>query len=455
MPDTQFHDPLHSALFTDLYALTMCQSYHTERMNETATFELIFREMPAARNYFVAAGLESVLEYLENFCFTSEDLTFLHSAGQFSADFLDRLKNLRFTGDVYAIPEGTTVFPNEPIVQVVAPLIEAQLVETMLINQVHFQTVLATKASRILTAAAPRVVVDFGARRAHGTDAALKVARSSYLVGAAGTSLVLAGQLFDIPIFGTMAHSYIQAHDDEIAAFEAFMRQFPHSTLLVDTYDTLNGVRSVIELSRRLGDRFTLKAIRLDSGNIRDLSRQARELLDAAGLRQVQIFVSNELEEQKISELIAGGAPIDGFGVGTRMAVSDDVPTIDLAYKLVEYDGRPRTKLSSHKVIYPWRKQVFRQTQNGRMIRDVIGRHDELFPGEPLLQPVMSGGSRLASARSTLEDARRFALKQRQQMPDEILAFAPARTTYSVGVSDLLKKDLKKLQDQFSPTIRS
>ena len=246
-------DPLRSALFTDLYELTMAQAYATEAMEAPAVFELFFREMPARRNYFIAAGLDDVLTCLEQLRFTEDDLEYLCRDQHLSAAFLDRLRGLRFTGDVYAMPEGTPAFPDEPLVQVVAPMIEAQIVETLVLNQVHFQTVAATKAARVVHAAAGRAVVDFGSRRAHGTDAALKVARTSYLAGAAGTSLVLAGKLYGIPVFGTLAHSYVQAHDDEWAAFEVFARQYPNSTLLVDTYETLQGVRKVIELSRRLG----------------------------------------------------------------------------------------------------------------------------------------------------------------------------------------------------------
>ena len=235
----------------------------------------------------------------------------------------------------------------------------------------------------------------------------MKVARASYLMGAAGTSNVLAGKLYGIPVFGTMAHSYIQAHDDEAAAFEAFAGLYPETTLLVDTYDTLGGVRKVIELARRLGDRFRVRAVRLDSGDLGTLARQARQLLDAAGLSGVRIFASGGLDEHEVAALVAAGAPIDAFGVGTKMAVSEDAPSLDMAYKLVEYAGRPRMKLSTKKVLYPGRKQVFRVVEGGRMVRDVIGRHDEALEGEPLLRPVMRGGVRLADGRVSLEEARR------------------------------------------------
>ncbi len=446
MPDNAPDDPARSALFTDLYELTMAQAYDAEGMEEPAVFELLFREMPPERNYFIATGLSDVLSYLENLRFQEDDLAYLRGRGLFSEQFLNRLRNLRFSGDVFAMPEGTSVFPGEPIVQVIAPLLEAQLVETFLINQVHFQTVVATKAARIVTAAAGRTVVDFGSRRAHGVDAALKVARASYLVGAAGTSLVLAGQRYGIPIFGTMAHSYIQAHDYEADAFAAFAKQYPETTLLVDTYDTLAGVRQVIELSRRLADKFRVQAVRLDSGDIASLAGQTREMLDEAGLQRVRIFASSELDEHRIAALVAGGAPIDGFGVGTRMVVSDDVPHIDMAYKLVEYAGRGRVKLSTHKVVYPGPKQVFRRVENGLMIEDVVGRFDEELPGEPMLVPVMRDGKRLPGGRVSLEESRTYFQEQFKRLPSSVRALENT-AAYPVGVSRTLASDLEKVRN--------
>jgi nicotinate phosphoribosyltransferase len=439
MPD---EDPFRSALFTDLYELAMAQAYDAEGMEAAATFELFFREMPAKRNYFLAAGLDDVLAYLEQLHFTEDDLDYLRGQGLFSDPFLNRLQGLRFTGEVHGVAEGTLVFPNEPLVQIVAPLLEAQLIETLVLNQVHFQTVAATKAARVVGAAAGRAVVDFGSRRAHGADAALKVARTSYLAGAAGTSLVLAGKRYGIPIFGTMAHSYIQAHDDEAQAFAAFVRRYPETTVLVDTYDTLEGVRKVIELSLKLGDRFRVHAVRLDSGDIGGLARQTRRMLDEAGLGRIQIFVSSEMDEYRIAELVAGGAPIDGFGVGTRMAVSDDVPHLDMAYKLVEYAGKGRMKFSARKVTYPGRKQVFRLAEEGRIARDIIGRYDEDLPGQPLLQPVMRGSVRLAAGRVGLEEARRLARREQERLPDRLGRLELAESPYLVEVSSALTRDL-------------
>ena len=434
------------ALFTDLYELTMAQAYHAERMGEPAVFELAFRELPQGRNYIVAAGLEDVLRYLEGLRFSAEDIAYLRSRNEFSEDFLSCLETFRFTGDVYAMAEGTVAFPSEPLVQVIAPIMEAQIAETFILNQIHFASVAASKAARVITAAAGRAVVDFGSRRAHGTDAAMKVARATYLAGGAGTSNVLAGERFGIPVFGTMAHSYIQAHDDELAAFEAFASVFPNTTLLVDTYDTIEGVRNVIELKRRLGQRFQVKAIRLDSGDMSKLSAEARKLLDEAGLRGVEIFASSGLDEYKIQQLLREQAPIDAFGVGTKMAVAEDAPDLDMAYKLVEYSGKGRMKLSSRKVLYPGRKQVFRGVENGVMTGDVIARFDEQFTGEALLRPFMRQGR--VVARVDLQESRKRCEQQMRELPEQFRALEQAAVPYPVHFSASLYADFARLREQ-------
>jgi nicotinate phosphoribosyltransferase len=328
-----------------------------------------------------------------------------------------------------------------------APLIEAQLVETIILNQIHFQTLVASKAARIVTAAAGRMVVDFGSRRAPGAEAAVRVARASYLVGASGTSLVLAGKHYGIPVFGTMAHSYIQAHDDEAAAFSAFAREFPETTLLVDTYNTLEGVQKVIDLSRQLGGNFRVRAIRLDSGNLEQLAKESRRMLDAAGLQSVKIFLSSELDEHRIAALLAAGAPIDGFGVGTKLAVSDDASHVDLVYKLVEYAGRGRTKRSSSKILYPGRKQVFREFVRGKMQRDWIGRFDEQIPGERLLVPVMRTGQRLPAGRVSIEVARRHAMAEINERLPENLRQLTTSEPYPVTISKQLQRDYQSLSN--------
>ncbi|MDQ2696949.1 MAG: nicotinate phosphoribosyltransferase [Pseudomonadota bacterium] len=452
MADAARFDPHRSALFTDLYQLTMLQAYYAEGMTGAAAFELFFREMPQQRNYVLAAGLDTVLDFLENLRFTDDELAWLEGQGRFSGALLERLRSLRFTGDVYAMAEGTVVFPHEPVVQVVAPLPEAQLVETFVLNQIHLQSVAATKAARVVTAAAGRTVFEFGSRRSHGSDAALKVGRASYLAGAAGTSNVAAGRLYGVPLFGTMAHSYVLAHGDELAAFRAFARQFPQTTLLVDTYDTLDGVRKVIRLAGELGDAFRVAAVRLDSGDLAGLARGARQLLDAAGLESVKIFASGGLNEFKLARLLDQNAPIDGFGVGTDLAVSADLPDIDFYYKLVAYAGKPRMKLSSSKVNRPGRKQVFRVVENGRMVYDVLARHDETLPGEALLVPVMQGGKRLAAGRATLEQARERARAQLAALPPELKSLEHAGDGYPLEVSRRLQEDTEQLRQELERT---
>jgi nicotinate phosphoribosyltransferase len=433
-----------SALFTDLYELTMAQAYAAEHMDQMAVFELAFRKMPRNRNYIVAAGIGDVLDFLSDFRLDDQELDYLRQSHLFSEVFLSRLKDLRFTGDVHALSEGTLVFPNEPIVQVVAPILEAQLMETFILNQIHFQSLAAAKAARVVEAAKGRSIVEFGSRRAHGTDAAVKVARATYLAGGVGTSNVLAGRIYGIPIFGTMAHSYIQAHDSEASSFEAFARLYPETTLLVDTYDTLEGVRKVIDLSRKLGDRFRVRAVRLDSGDLGALASDARKLLDEAGLKEVTIFASSNLDEYEIQRLVNSGAPIEAFGVGTKLAVMDDASHLDMAYKLVEYAGQGRLKLSARKVLHPGRKQIFRQVENGRMVRDVIGRYDEQLPGEPLLQPMMRGG--VSIVQIDLEESRRHFQNELARLPDRLRELGSSPALYTPAFSERLQHDLERIQ---------
>jgi nicotinate phosphoribosyltransferase len=434
-----------TALFTDLYELTMAQAYYVEHMDQLAVFELTFREMPRNRNYIVAAGFADVLTFLRNFRFTDDELDYLRSHGDFAQEFVEHLASLRFSGDVYAVPEGTIVFPNEPLLQVIAPITEAQLVETFVLNQIHFQSLAATKAARVVGAARGRSVVDFGSRRSHGTDAALKVARATYLAGGDGTSNVLAGKTYDIPIVGTVAHSYVQAHDNEFASFESFATLYPQTTLLVDTYDTLEGVRKVIELHRKLGDKFNVRAVRLDSGDLGYLAVQTRKMLDEAGLQRVKIFASSGLDEYRIQELVTSGAPIDAFGVGTKLAVVADAPDLDMAYKLVEYAGKGRLKLSAKKLLYPGRKQVFRRVESGRMISDVIGRFNETLPGEPLLQPLLRRGQPVAQVH--LKESRERLQLELKRLPAHLHSVETASPPYPVSFS-------KHLQDDFESTSR-
>jgi len=437
-----------SALFTDLYELTMAQSYAAEHMHQVAVFELTFRKMPGSRNYIVAAGIGDVLDFLSNFRFDAEELDYLRRSQGFSEEFLGRLKDLRFTGHVYALREGTPVFSNEPIVQVIAPILEAQLMETFVLNQIHFQSLAVSKAARVVEAAEGRSIVEFGSRRAHGTDAAVKVARATYLAGGAGTSNVLAGRIYGIPVFGTMAHSYVQAHDSETISFGAFSALYPETTLLVDTYDTLAGVRKVIDLSRKLGQGFRVQAIRLDSGDLGALASETRKLLDEAGLNHVTIFASSNLDEYEIERLVNSGAPVDAFGVGTKLAVMEDASHLDMAYKLVEYGGKGRMKLSSNKVLCPGRKQVFRQLEAGQMVRDVIGRFDEDLPGERLLQAVMRQGRPTVDV--NLEESRRHFQLELQRLPGHLRKLKPSLAPYPVGFSERLQGDLDMIRAQLT-----
>jgi nicotinate phosphoribosyltransferase len=440
--------PNDAALFTDLYELTMLQAYFHEKMNREAVFSLFVRQLPRERNFLMACGLDTVLAYLENLTFTRDSLDYLRSLGQFSESFLEWLGHFRFTGSVRAVPEGTPVFANEPILEITAPLPQAQIIETFVMNQIHLQTLLASKAWRVVTAARGKTVVDFGARRMHGTDAALKAARAFYIAGVAATSNVLAGKLYDLPVTGTMAHSYIQAHDNETDAFKAFVSSFPETVLLVDTYDTLAGIQKVIELADTLGDDFRVKGVRLDSGDLLTLSRKVRQTLDGAGLHQVEIFASGNLDEYRIADLIKAGAPINGFGVGTHMGVSLDVPCVDIVYKLCEYGGEGKLKLSSGKPVFPGAKQVFRTEQDGWFVKDVIGCMDENLPGNPLLEQVMQNGQRLPAGFPDLNAIQNDAEIQTARLPEPIADIHPADPPFSVEISP----KLTALQQQIKKT---
>ena len=365
------------ALLTDLYQLTMTQAYWKEAMHERATFSLFFRKMPPTRRFMLACGQQHAAALLSRLRFGDQALERLADTGQFDQGFLDWLSNWRFEGDIWALPEGTPVFANEPLLEVDAPIAQAQLLESLVMNLVQPETVLASKAVRIVMAARGRPVVDFGMRRMHGVDAAMRGVRAYRTAGLAGTSNVLGGLRHDLAINGTMAHSYILAHDDEREAFRAFARLYPGTTLLVDTHDTLEGVRKVIEIMREEPE-LGVKSIRLDSGDLGELAKGARQLLDEAGHDDITIVASSGLDEFKIAALLEDGAPIDAFGVGTQMGVSADAPVIDLSYKLVEYAGTPRVKHSPGKINLPCRKQVYRRRdEQGRFVGDIIALRDE------------------------------------------------------------------------------
>lgn len=439
-------------LLTDFYELTMCASYFENKRNEVATFDLFIRKLPPNRSYFIFAGLEQVLLYLENVRFGEEQIGYLRKR-KLSEEFLDYLEDFRFTGEVWAVREGTVVFPHEPLIRVTAPMIEAQLIETFILNTVNLQTMLATKASRVVCAARGRSVVEFGLRRSQGTDAGMKAARCSYLVGADGTSNVLAGMKYNIPVFGTMAHSYVMSFDHEIDAFRAFSRTFPDSsTLLIDTYDSLKGAENAAVVAKELEkEGCRLNAVRLDSGDLLGLSRKVRGILDSHGLEYVKIFASGDLDEFVIADLLRKGAEIDAFGVGTRMSTSFDRPYVDVVYKLSGMFERgvfvPAMKLSEGKITLPGRKQVFRQSdEDGRYVHDVIGLENEKVAGESLLIRVMERGRSSREAPS-LEEIREATIENLSRLPDDYKRLTRVRR-YPVRLSPALRKIKRSLTEK-------
>ncbi|HSK30430.1 MAG TPA: nicotinate phosphoribosyltransferase, partial [Candidatus Limnocylindria bacterium] len=411
-----------SALLTDLYQLTMLQGYFDQRMTETAVFEFFVRKLPAQRNFLVAAGLDQALTFLENVRFAPAELDWIAGHGAFRSEFVSYLENFRFTGEVHGMAEGTVFFPNEPILRITAPIPEAQLVESRLINLLHFQTLIASKAARSVLLAPDKLLVDFGLRRAHGAEAGLLAARASYNAGFAGSATVLAAPLFGIPIYGTMAHSFVQAHDDEAVAFEHFAHALPENViLLIDTYDTEAAAEKVVRLASKLArDGIKIKGVRLDSGDLADHAFKVRRILDDGGLKEATIFASGSVDEYVLQRLLQKQAPIDGFGIGTNMDTSADAPYLDCAYKLVEYAGKPRRKRSEGKVLWPGRKQVFRRyDQHGRMRGDILSVEGDVVEGESLIQPVMKQGRRL-SASEALAQTRRRALDQFDRLPETL-----------------------------------
>ena len=382
-------------LFTDLYELTMAASYFDNQIFSDATFSVFVRET-SRRNYLVAAGLEDVLRELEGFRFSEEELDYLRRTSLFSEAFIAYLRDLRFTGTIYALPEGTLFFPEEPILEVTAPMIESQIIETFILNTIGFQTNVASKAARCVYAADGRPLVDFSLRRTQGQDAGLKVARGTFLVGFSGTSNVLAGKQFGLPVSGTMAHSYISAFDREIEAFSAFAETFPESSVfLIDTYDTLEGARNAATVALKMKAKgYNLLGVRLDSGDMVALSKSVRTILDQAGLLDVKIFASSGFDEFEIMDIIAQDAKIDAFGVGTKVGVSADVPYLDIVYKLVRFNRRNIRKLSAGKVTLAGEKQIFRRMDGKGMLKeDIIGlRDDVIADAEPLLKKVIETG---------------------------------------------------------------
>jgi nicotinate phosphoribosyltransferase len=452
-----------SGLLTDLYELTMAAGYVQNRFEARATFELFVRSLPRRRNYLVAAGLEQALDFLENVRFSPEDISYLRALPffrQVHSEFFDYLAQFQFTGDVWALPEGTIFFPGEPLLRVTAPIAEAQLVETSLLSILHFQTLIASKAARVTSAAAGRPVVEFGSRRAHGMEAGVFAARAAFVGGCEGTSNTFAGRHFGIPVYGTQAHSWIMAHEAEAEAFRDFLDVFPEqSTLLVDTYDVHEAIEKIIALGRQPA------GVRLDSGDVLADSLWVRKRLDQAGWNDVQIFASGELDEDRIEELLHSGARIDAFGVGTALSTSADSPYVGVIYKLVEVDTgdavRSAAKFSQEKVTYPGRKQIFRFTdEEGKFSRDVIALDGESFPaGHALLVPVMREGKRLEAPgkdpRATIEKARNRFLAERGRMPARILVSQAAEPPFPVRYSSQLQELHHRVRLAVAKTARS
>jgi len=441
-------NPGSTVLLTDLYQLTMVQAYVEQGMMDTAVFEFFVRRLPAQRGFLLAAGLEQVLDFLEQLHASPAELEWLKQTGRFSRSCLDYLETLRFFGDVHAMPEGTVFFPNEPILRVTAPLPQAQLIETRIMNLLNFQTLIASKAARSVLAAGGKPLIDFGLRRAHGAEAGLLAARASYLAGFAGTATVLAGMEYDIPIYGTMAHSFVQAHKDEKTAFEHFaLAQPENAVLLIDTYDTEAAARKVVALAPSLRQQgITVKGVRLDSGDLADHARKVRRILDEGGLPQAQILASGNLDEYQLQRLNASGAPIDSFAVGTAMTTSADAPSLDCAYKLQEYAGRPCRKRSEGKATWPGRKQVYRQyAQDGRFDYDTVTTVQDHGAGDPLLHPVMTEGHRLVPVQK-LTELRQRAATQLALLPDS-LRNLECDHPYDVRISQPLQ-DLARAVDQ-------
>ncbi len=429
------------ALLTDLYQLTMLDAYLREGMHETAVFELFVRKLPPQRHFLVMAGLEQALEWLQMLAFDEADLAWLERQGGFSPQLLAYLRDFRFEGDVHAMPEGSIFFADEPVLRITAPLPQAQYVESRLLNIVHFQTLIASKAARVVAAAAGRKLVDFGMRRAHGAEAALFAARAAYIAGFAGTATAEAGRRFGVPVFGTMAHSFIQAHRSELAAFEAFARARPNRpTLLVDTYDTEAAVAKLIGLAALLAaEGIAIGGVRIDSGDLAAHAKAVRRLLDDAGRRDITVFASGNLDEHRIAQLLAAQAPIDGFGVGTALDTSIDAPALDAVYKLQAYAGVARRKRSEGKATWPGAKQVCRAFDaSGQMLRDIVQLDDERPAAQPLLQLCMRAGRRVTPAPS-LDEIRGHHATQMRTLPVALRSLEPTPRSYAVEISTAVR----------------
>jgi nicotinate phosphoribosyltransferase len=424
------------ALLTDLYQLNMMAAYLEHGLTETAVFELFVRKLPSPRGFLMTAGLEQALQFLETLTFTPDELDTIRSLAQLPASFMAWLRSFRFTGDVDAMPEGTVFFPDEPILRVTAPLPEAQFVEARLVNLLHFQTVVASKAARMVVAAPGRPLIDYGLRRVHGAEAGVRAARASYIAGFSGTATVAAGIAFGIPVYGTIAHSFVQAHDDEVLAFKHFARSRPQGlVLLIDTYDTERAAGRVVALAPRLAaGGITISGVRIDSGDLGQHAGKVRRILAEGGLRSVKIVASGGLDENALLALSRDGAPIDSYGVGTNLTNSSDAPALDCADKLQEYAGTARRKRSEGKATWPDRKQVWRwYDERGQFARDLVSLAVERYHGEPLLRPVMRVGRRVPDLQD-LTASRAHAKDQLARLPQSLARLETYNYPVEIGV---------------------
>ncbi|MFH2137959.1 MAG: nicotinate phosphoribosyltransferase [Candidatus Omnitrophota bacterium] len=446
-----------SSLMVDFYELTMASAYYRFKPSAKATFDLFVRKLPKNRSFLVACGIEDALSYLKNLSFSKDDIQYLKRFN-LPAGFLKFLSKLMFTGDVWAVKDGTVIFAGEPILRITAPLIEAQLVESYLLNNINVQTAVASKAVRVVMSAQTRPVFDFSLRRTQGLEAGLKAARASYIAGCAGTSTVLAGKLFDIKVVGTMAHSYIMSFGNELESFQAYAQVFPgESILLLDTYSYDQGIKNAITVANELKEKgYKLLGVRLDSGNLLRESKKIRTLLNKNGLSFVKIFASGNLDEFKIEKLLQKGAPIDSFGVGTNMGVSVDAPYCDVIYKISEVTDKsgffsPTMKLSRGKSTIPGRKQIFRiNDRKGKMSGDILALEREKIKGNPLLKKMMGNGRKLYPE-CTLKSTREFVAKQLKNIPDQYKKLKPVKV-YPVKRSRGLEKLMQDVSKQIKQT---
>jgi len=427
------------SLLTDLYEITMAYSYFKSNRNEISTFELFIRNLPKNRNFLVSAGIDDIIKIISEFHFTDDDIKYLKSLKLFSDDFLDYLKNFKFKGDVWAIPSGQIYFPNEPVIRITADRISAQLLETIILNQFNFQSMIASKCARIIISSRGIPCIDFSPRRDHGIDSALKVAKVSYICNFIGTSNVLAGKIFNIPVYGTMAHSYIMSFSDEETAFREFLKYFEEPVLLIDTYDTIEGAKKVIKL---LKEGYKIKGVRIDSGDLVELSKKVKQIFKNEGF-DIKIFLSGDLDEYVIDEILSKGAIADAFGVGTKMGTSSDAPYLNGVYKLVEDEYGFKIKTSPGKITLPGKKQVYRIYKNGIMEKDIIALEDEKCEGIPLLKKYIENGNVLEY--EDIENSRKFFKENLSTLPDYLKTTRKSEIDYPIEVSDKLLKIKQEL----------